>query len=273
MKEKIKKLEDTAKRIRLNTFKAIANAGGGHFGGSLSVIEILTTLYFDVMKVDPQNPDDDGRDRLILSKGHAGPALYTTLAARGYFPMEELKNLDKPLSKFPKHVDRLKLKGIDVSSGALGIGLSIASGMAISLKQQNKGNFVFVILGDGEINSGQIWEAAMTAAKYHLDNIIAIIDRNNCQIDGPTEEIMPMEPLVEKWVSFGWQVFKAEGHDISSLLEAINNAKENKGKPNIIIANTLKGYGVSLMEAKWQWHSGKITEEQYKTCLYELGER
>ena len=270
MKDKIKTLKKTADGIRLNTFKAIANAGGGHFGGSLSVVEILTVLYFEVMNINPQNPDDENRDRFILSKGHAGPALYTTLATRGYFPLDDLKDLDKPLSKFPKHVDRLKLKGIDVSSGALGMGLSTACGMAISAKQQNKDIYIYVVLGDGEINSGQIWEAAMTAAKYKLGNIIAILDRNNCQIDGPAEEIMPMEPLENKWTSFGWKVQNASGHDIESLLQTIKIAKENKNSPNIIIANTLKGYGVKLMEGKWQWHSGRITEEEYQACICDL---
>ena len=273
MKNKINKLRKIAESIRLNTFKAIAGAGGGHFGGSLSVVEILAVLYFEVMNIDPKDPNNEDRDRLILSKGHAGPALYTTLARRGYFPLNDLKDLDKPLSKFPKHVDRLKLKGIDVSSGALGMGLSTACGMAISARQEGKDIFVYVVLGDGEINSGQIWEAAMTAAKYKLGNIIAILDRNNCQIDGPSEDIMPMEPLADKWSSFGWNAYKADGHDIYSLLSAIVNAKENKDSPNIIIADTKKGCGVTLMEGKWQWHSGKITVEECNACITELEAR
>ena len=272
-KEKIKQMKRIAETIRLNTFKAIANAGGGHFGGSLSLIEILTVLYFEVMNIDPKNPNKENRDRLILSKGHAGPALYTTLATRGYFPLEDLKDLDKPLSKFPKHVDRLELKGIDVSSGALGMGLSTGAGMAISAREANKEIYIYVILGDGEINSGQIWEAAMTASKYNLGNIIAILDRNNCQIDGPAEEVMPMESLFEKWSSFGWNVQNANGHDIPSILNSINLAKENIESPNIIIANTVKGCGVSLMENKWQWHSGKVTEEEFNSCIRELEER
>jgi transketolase len=273
MEDKIKELKKTADGIRLNTFKAIANAGGGHFGGSLSAVEILTVLYFEVMNIDPWRVEDEDRDRLILSKGHAGPALYTTLATRGYFPLGDLKDLDRPLSKFPKHVDRLKLKGIDVSSGALGMGLSTAAGMAISALQQKKNIYIYVVLGDGEINSGQIWEAAMTAAKYKLYNIIAILDRNRCQIDGPTEDIMPMEPIEDKWTSFGWKVQHADGHDIESLLDAISKAKKNRQSPNIIIADTVKGCGVSLMEGKWQWHSGKVTEEECKACITELEER
>ena len=273
MEKNVIELKDKAEQIRLDTFKAIVGAGGGHFGGSLSVIEILTVLYFKVMKIDPKNHDDKDRDRLILSKGHAGPALYTTLATRGYFPLDDLKDLDKPLSKFPKHVDRLKLKGIDVSSGALGMGLSTACGMAISARQQKKDIYIYVVLGDGEINSGQVWEAAMTASKYKLGNIIAILDRNNCQIDGPSEEIMPMEPLDGKWASFGWKVFSADGHDTDSLLGAIEKAKENKSSHNIIIADTVKGCGVKLMEGKWQWHSGRITEDECKTCIGELEAR
>ena len=271
--DNLKKLKKIAESIRLNTFKAIANAGGGHFGGSLSVIEILTVLYFEVMNIDPKKPLDNNRDRLILSKGHAGPALYTTLATRGYFPLDELKDLDKPLSKFPKHVDRLKLDGIDVSSGALGMGLSIACGMAISVKQQGKDINIYVVLGDGEINSGQIWEAAMTAAKYKLDNIISILDRNNCQIDGFSDEVMPMEPLTDKWASFGWNVISADGNHISSLLSAIGKARKNTKNPNIIIANTKKGCGISLMEGKWQWHSGRVTEEEFNICIAELEAR
>jgi len=273
MNEDLTELEKTADKIRLETFKAIANAGGGHFGGSLSVIEILTVLYFKVMDIDPADPLKDDRDRFILSKGHAGPALYATLAARGYFPIEDLKDLDKPLSKFPKHVDRLKLKGIDVSSGALGMGISVACGMALSARQQDKDLNVFVVLGDGEINSGQIWEAAMTASKYKLGNIIAILDRNNCQIDGFSDEIMPLEPLEDKWRSFGWNVLSADGHDIASLLSGIENAKKNAASPNIIIANTKKGCGVSLMEGKWQWHSGRITDDECNTCIAELESR
>jgi transketolase len=273
MKSRMKELGKISEDIRLNTFKAIAGAGGGHFGGSLSVVDILTVLYFEVLNIDPDNPDDENRDRLILSKGHAGPALYTTLAIRGYFPLEDLKDLDRPLSKFPKHVDRLKLKGIDVSSGALGMGLSIAAGMAISARQQEKDIYIYIVLGDGEINSGQIWEAAMTAAKYKLGNIIAILDRNKCQIDGPSENIMPMEPLKDKWTSFGWKVQNADGHDIASLYDAISDAKGNKSSPNIIIADTVKGCGVSLMEGKWQWHSGKVTDEECNACITELEKR
>jgi transketolase len=265
-----KELNEIAREIRLTTFQAIAHAGGGHFGGCLSIAEILAVLYFKVMCIDPGNPEDENRDRFILSKGHGGPALYATLALRGYFPVSELEQLDKPLSRFPKHIDRLKLKGIEASTGPLGQGLSIACGMAISLKQQRRSNSVYILLSDGECDSGQLWEAAMTAAKYRLDNLLAIVDRNNCQIDGTCAEVMPTEPLWEKFASFGWEVMQADGHDTEALLRAISVAKRTKDKPSVIIAATIKGYGVSFMENRYEWHSGNITKEQYELALAEL---
>lgn len=268
MEEIIKNLEKIAQEIRYNTFKAISHAGGGHYGGSLSVVEILTVLYFHEMKIFPDDPDNDMRDRLILSKGHAGPTLYTVLATRGFFPLKELEDLDKPLSKFPKHIDRLKLKGIEASTGALGQGLSIACGIGISLKQQNKKNIVFVVMGDGETNSGQVWEAAMTASKYRLDNLIAIVDRNHYQIDGTTEDVMPMEPIKVKWLSFGWNVYEADGHSIGSLIDTIDRAKAEKDKPKMIIAKTIKGCGVPFMENRWEWHSGRVSREQYEEAIH-----
>ena len=266
-------LQEIAEKVRLTTFKAIAAAGGGHFGGSLSIIEILTVLYFKVMVIDPNNPEDEKRDRFILSKGHGGPALYTTMAIRGYFPVSELKGLDQPLTNFPKHIDRMKLKGIEASTGPLGQGLSIACGMAISFKQQKRDNTVYILMSDGECDSGQMWEAAMTANKYKLDNIIAFIDRNNCQIDGTCDEVMPTEPLSDKFISFGWEVFQADGHDTDSLLGAIEKAKEVKEKPSVIIAVTIKGHGVSFMENRYEWHSGSISDEQYQTALADLEAR
>jgi transketolase len=264
----LRKMSET---IRRTTFQAISNAGGGHYGGSLSISEILTVLYFKIMHVDPQHPDDDERDRFVLSKGHGGPALYTTLALRGYFPVSDLEKLDKPLSNFPKHIDRLKLKGIEASTGPLGQGLSIACGMGISLKQQNRKNRVFVLMGDGECNSGQLWEAAMTAGKYKLDNLVAFVDRNNCQIDGTCDEIMPMEPLGERFAAFGWQVFETDGHDIDALLTTIEAALQVKDKPAMIVATTVKGKGVSYMENRFEWHSGKVSQEQYEQAVQELG--
>ena len=264
-------IKEIAKQIRLETFKAIANAGGGHFGGCMSIIEILTVLYFKILKIDPKKPNNENRDIFILSKGHGGPALYTTLAVRGFFSLDDLKELDKPLSKFPKHVDRLKLEGIEASTGALGQGLSIACGMAISLKRRNKKNNVYILLGDGELNSGQIWEAAMTASKYNLDNINAIVDRNNCQIDGSSEDVMPMEPLGLKFKAFGWDIYEVDGHDVGALSDVLEKTKKIKGKPKIIIAKTIKGCGLSLMENDYNWHSGSLNEEQLNSCLKDLG--
>jgi transketolase len=272
MEQRIEKLEKIARNIRINTFHSITKAGGGHYGGSLSVIEILTVLYFDSMNIDPKNPKDDRRDRFILSKGHGGPALYATLAVRGYIPMSSLDELDVPLSKFPKHIDRLKLDAIEASTGALGQGLSIAVGMAISLKQQQKSNRVYIVLGDGECDSGQVWEAAMAASKYKLNNIIAIVDNNKYQVDGSQEIVMPLEPFEEKWKAFGWKTFNVDGHDIKSLIDTINMAKEEKSKPSVIIADTTKGKGISFMENATVWHAATLSEEQLNQCLIEIGE-
>lgn len=274
MEKVVDNLQKIADQIRLDTFRAIAEAGGGHFGGSLSIVEILTVLYFLKMKIDPENPMDKTRDIFVLSKGHGGPALYATLAKRGFFSYDELKNtLDKPLSRFPKHVDRIKLKPVELSTGPLGQGLSMACGIAISLKQQKKANQVYILLSDGELDSGQVWEAAMTAAKYKLDNMIAIIDRNNSQIDGSVEEIMPTDPLDLKWKAFGWEVFTADGHSMESLISAIDSAKIKNSLPKIIIAGTIKGFGVSFMENRPEWHSGKVDKEQFELGLKELKNR
>lgn len=272
MVDRVEKLANIANQIRIYTFNAITKAGGGHYGGCLSLAEILTVLYFEIMNIDPKNPKDEKRDRFILSKGHGGPALYATLARRGYFPLSSLDELDVPLSKFPKHIDRLKLDSIEVSSGALGQGLSIAVGMCISLKQQKRSNLVYIVLGDGECDSGQIWEAAMSASKYHLNNLIAIVDDNSCQLDGSTQDVMPLEPFEDKWKSFGWNTYVVDGHNIKSLIDSINDAKSEKNKPSVIIAKTIKGKGISFMENDHWWHAGTLSEEQLEKCLRELEE-
>ncbi len=263
-----------AKDIRIKTFKAIHNAGGGHFGGSLSVSEILAVLYFSVMRIDPSNPKDPDRDRFIISKGHGGPALYTALALRGYFPYEDvLAGLDKPLSNFPKHVDRLKQEGIEASTGPLGQGLSIGCGMAIRFLQQKKQNRVYVLSGDGECNSGQVWEAAMTAAKYQLNNLILIIDQNNMQIDGSCDDIMPIQPLDAKFRAFGWMVRTVDGHnaeEIESVIREIQELQVDDARPAAIVAKTIKGHGISFMENRPEWHSGKITNDEYEQGIREL---
>jgi transketolase len=264
-----------AREIRQKTFEAIAASGRGHYGGSLSVSEILAVLYFDVMNIDPDNPKDPGRDRFILSKGHGGPALYTALALRGYFPYRDLLDgLDKPLSKFPKHIDRLKLDGIEASTGPLGQGLSLGVGMAIRFQQKELPNRVYVLAGDGECDSGQLWEAVMTAAKYCIGNLILIVDRNNLQIDGSCDEIMPTEPLDNRFRAFGWTAMRVDGHDpgqLASAIREIQEAQRRNPKPSAIIAKTVKGKGVSFMENKAEWHSGKISEEQYEQAKRELG--
>lgn len=263
-------LQHIANNIRLETFKAITNAGGGHFGGCMSEIEILTVLYFSEMRIDPQNPLMEDRDRFILSKGHGGPGLYATLAERGFFPKEWLKELDKNGSRLPKHIDRFKLPGLDVSSGALGQGLSIATGMALAAKLDRKALRVYVLMGDGECNEGQIWEAAMTAAKYKLDNLTGIIDVNRAQVDGMCADVMPTAPMVSRWESFGWNTIQVDGHDTGALQAAFQRARSTAGKPSIIIAATIKGKGISFMEDNYRWHSGSLSPEQYNTAVAEL---
>ena len=263
-------LKEKAQELRKKTFETIYNAGGGHYGGSLSAIEIMTTLYYDVMNLRPQEPTWPDRDRFILCKGHAGPPLYVILADRGFIDPERLKELDVNGGSLPKHVDRLKVQGIDYSSGPLGQGLSVACGMASAAKLDNKDLYVYALMGDGELDEGQIWEAAMTAAHYKLDNLVAIVDRNMNQIDGTTEDVMALEPLPEKWEAFGWHVQVVDGHDTDAIKEAINTAKAMKEKPSVIIANTIKGKGISFMGNQYKWHSGQITEEQFVQGMREL---
>lgn len=270
MNETTENLRKTADRIRLATFKAIGEAGGGHFGGALSVTEILTVLYFSVMNIDEKNPGLHNRDRLVLSKGHGGPALYATLAEKGFFPKDWLKELDQNGTRLPKHVDRTKTPGIDVSSGALGQGLSVAVGMALAARLDKNNIQIYVVMGDGECNEGQVWEAAMSAAKYGLSNITAFIDRNKVQVDGTSDEIMPLEPLSDKWRAFGWHVEEACGHDVDNLRKAVIKARDTQGKPSIVIAHTIKGKGVSFMEGQPGWHSGVATDDQFKRGLEEL---
>lgn len=263
-------LQEIADRLRETTLKTVHNAGGGHFGGCMSVIEILTVLYFKILKIKPREPEWEERDRVVLSKGHAGPALYVTLAEKGYFPKEWLSELDRPGGRLPKHADRLKVPGVDVSTGALGQGLSVGCGMALAAHMDRKDLRVHVVLGEGECNSGQIWEAAMLASKYSIDNLTAIVDENNLQIDGCTEDIMPLQPFASKWDSFGWNVVSADGHCIDSILSAYDTAFSTSGRPTVIIAKTVKGKGVRMMECKCGWHSGKLTDEEYREALRDL---
>ncbi|RLF63860.1 MAG: transketolase [Thermoplasmata archaeon] len=270
-KELIKELQRKALLIRKYVVDSVYRAGSGHPGGSLSIADILSCLYFHEMRHDPKNPKWPDRDRLVLSKGHASPALYAALAIAGYFPVEELKNLRKTGHFLQGHPCMLKVPGVDMSTGSLGQGLSVGVGMAMAAKLDNKDYRVFVILGDGETDEGQVWEAAASASHYSLDNIIAILDRNGLQIDGHTEEILNLEPTQWRWRAFGWDVIEIDGHNIEEILDAIHEADKND-KPTLIIAYTIKGKGVSFMEGSLSFHGKPPSEEQYVKAMSELNQ-
>ena len=270
MEEQIEKLQTTAKKIRRGIIEQVYKASSGHPGGSLSIADILTVLYFKELNIDPENPKWEDRDRIILSKGHCAPALYSCLASRGFFNPEELETFRKIEGKLQGHPDMNKVPGVDMSSGSLGQGLSCVNGMAIAGKIDNKDYRVYCILGDGEIEEGQVWEAAMASAKYKLDNLCVIVDNNNLQIDGTIEEVMNSYPIDEKFKSFGFQIINIDGHDIDEIIKAFEVAKEVKGKPTCIIAKTVKGKGVSFMENKVEWHGKAPNEEEYKQAMKEL---
>lgn len=263
-------LQSMAKKVRQGIIEAVYNGKSGHPGGSLSIADILTVLYFNQMNIDEKNPKWEERDRLVLSKGHCSPALYSCLANRGFFDVQELKNFRKLDSSLQGHPDMKKIPGVDISSGSLGQGLSIANGMAISAKMDNKDYRVYCVLGDGELEEGQIWEAAMTSNKYKLDNLCVIVDNNNLQIDGTIEEVMGSYPIDEKFKSFGFQVINIDGHNIQEIIDGLDVAKNVKGKPTCIIAKTVKGKGVSFMENQVSWHGMAPNEEQYKIAMEEL---
>lgn len=242
-------LRKIADEIRILTIEEIANLGSGHLGGCLSVVEMITVLYFDAMNIDPENPNMEGRDRLVLSKGHAGPTLYATLSKRGYFDKELLLTLNRPGTNLPSHCDMLKTNGIDMTTGSLGQGFSNAVGMAIGSKIKNDNATIYTIIGDGESQEGQIWEAAMYAGAHKLSNLIGITDYNGMQIDGTIDEVVSLAPLNSKWESFGWNVIEViDGHDLEELKSAISLAKKCNDKPVMIIANTIKGKGLKVAE-------------------------
>jgi len=268
-KELIKDLQRKALLIRKYVVDSVYRAGSGHPGGSLSIADILSCLYFHEMRHDPKNPKWPDRDRLVLSKGHACPALYAALAMSGYFPVEELKNLRKTGHFLQGHPCMKKVPGVDMSTGSLGQGLSAAIGMAIAGKLDDKDYRVFAILGDGEMDEGQIWEAAASAAHHSLDNLIAILDRNGLQIDGQTEEILNLEPIQWRWRAFGWDVIEIDGHNIEEILDAIHEADKNE-KPTLIIAYTIKGKGVSFMEGSLSFHGKPPSKGQYIKAMSEL---
>lgn len=266
----IKILEEKANSIRKSIVKMICEAKSGHPGGSLSATDILTTLYFSEMNIDPANPKMENRDRFVLSKGHAAPALYATLAERGYFDKELLVTLRKYGSFLQGHPDMKKVPGVEISTGSLGQGLSVANGMALNARITGESYRTYVILGDGEIQEGQVWEAAMTAAHYGLDNLCAFLDSNGLQIDGEVEKVMNVGPLDEKWRAFGWHVIEINGHDFKEIFDALDEARTVKGKPTMIIAKTVKGKGVSFMENLASWHGSAPNAEQTEKALEDL---
>ena len=266
----IEELTKVAIKIRKGIIDAVYSAKSGHPGGSLSIADILTVLYFHEMNIDPKNPNWEDRDRIVLSKGHCSPALYSCLANKGYFPVEDLKTFRKIDSYLQGHPDKNKVPGVDMTTGSLGQGLSAANGMAIAGKMDNKDYRVYCILGDGEIEEGQVWEAAMTSNKYKLDNLCVIIDNNNLQIDGTIEEVMNSYPIDEKFKSFGFEIIKIDGHDLEEIIKAFEVARNIKGKPTCIIAKTIKGKGISFMENQVSWHGKAPNEEQYKQAIEEL---
>lgn len=270
MKNDIHVLEELAKEARRTTIKMIASIGRGHIGGSLSIIELLTVLYYEVMNINPRDPHWKDRDRLVLSKGHSGPGLYSVLAMKGFYDISEIVTLNKPGTNLPSHCDMNLTKGIDMTTGSLGQGLSAAVGIAIGAKMDRKDFNVYCIIGDGESQEGQIWEAGTYAASQKLDNLIVFTDNNNLQIDGVTSEINNMEPIDEKWRSFGWFVQSIDGHDMKAIYESIQAAKLNKGKPSMIIMKTVKGKGWSKIEGTVGSHSMNISTEDAEKALKEL---
>jgi len=269
--EKIQGLEETAQLIRRHIIQMIYDAGSGHPGGSLSATDVIVTLYFEIMDHKPSNSKWTDRDRFVLSKGHAAPALYACLAETGYFPVEELKTLRLIGSRLQGHPDMRKTPGVEASTGSEGQGLSMGLGMALAGKLDRKAYTTYVMLGDGELNCGQCWEAAMSASFFKADNLIAIVDRNKLQLDGPTNQIMSIEPLADKWKAFGWDVIEINGHSFPELLTALHKAKETKGMPTVIIANTIKGKGVSFMEGAVGFHGKCPDDKQYTQAMAELG--
>lgn len=271
-KKRICELSIIANKVRKNALTAVYSAQSGHPGGSLSIAEALTYLYFEVMNIDPKNPKYPDRDRFVLSKGHTAPALYSALALRGYFPVEDIKTFRRIDSYLQGHPDMKGVPGVDMSTGSLGQGFSAAGGMALSAKLDNKSFRVYSILGDGELEEGQIWEQAMFAAHYKLDNLTALIDFNGLQIDGDITNVMNPTPIDKKFEAFGWHVINCSAHSFEELEAAINEAKSTKGKPTAIIMHSIKGKNVSFMENNAGWHGSAPNEEQYNQAEAELDE-
>jgi len=266
----IPELEKMAKQLRRHVITMIATAGSGHPGGSLSAADIVTALYFKVMRHDPKKPQWPDRDRFVLSKGHAAPILYAALAESGYFPLEELSTLRKLDSRLQGHTDRTLTPGVEMSAGSLGQGLSYGIGIALAGRLDKRDYQVYVLLGDGECDEGQVWEAAMFAPHHGVDNLTAIVDHNDLQLSGRVCDIMGLEPLVDKWRAFNWHVLEINGHDMGEILKALKKAREIKGKPTVIIAHTVKGKGVSFMEGNVDFHGKAPTPQEAEIALKEL---
>lgn len=270
MREDVLAIKDFATEIRKTTMEMIAGIGKGHVGGALSLAEVLAVLYGKVMNIDPADCGKTDRDRLVLSKGHAGPVLYSTLALKGYFPMDWVRTLNQPGTRLPSHCDRQRTPGIDMTAGSLGQGLSAAVGMALAARLDQLPSFVYCIIGDGESQEGQIWEAGMYAAQMKLGNLITFLDDNGLQIDGFTSQVNALEPAEEKWKAFGWNVQSVDGHDVEAIESAIGRAKENNTSPNMIVMKTVKGKGWPRIEGRPESHSLAVTKEDLNEILLEL---
>jgi len=270
----IRRIESMAKSMRKHALNMAFSAGanGAHVGSGLSIIEITATLYGAIMNLDPQNPEWEDRDRFILSKGHGTLGYYTALAAAGFFTLDELYTFEVDDGFLPGQPAMNIKKGIESSSGSLGMGLSMGIGIALSAKRKNRKFSAYVLMGDGECNEGSVWEAAMAAANFKLDNLVAIIDRNRMQSDGPSADIMDMGDFAQKWSSFGWDTIEIDGHDISEIYGAFTDAARNSGKPYVVIANTVKGKGVSFMENNNEWHHNRLSKAQHEAAMLELGD-
>lgn len=268
-KQELKLLQTKARGIRKEIVSMVHRANSGHVGGSLGAADLVTALYFHIMKHDPKNPEWEGRDRFILSKGHCTPVIYATLAEAGYFPQEDLLTFRRPGSHLQGHPYQPKTPGIDASTGTLGIGISTGVGMALGAKLKKQNQYYYIICGDGEIQEGQVWEAAAFANKYKLDNVIGFVDRNHLQTDGSTEKVMPMDPLDLKFESFGWKVFEIDGHDFEEIISTVEKAKK-EDRPVMIIANTTKGKGVEFMEGQAEWHGKPPGKEDFEKAMLQL---
>ncbi|HXY54528.1 MAG TPA: transketolase [Nitrospirota bacterium] len=270
--EQLKTLREKARRVCIDILKMLTECGSGHTGGSLSAADIVTALYFYKMKFDPKRPDWRDRDNFILSKGHAAPVLYTALAHAGFIEHAELCTLRKLGSRLQGHPDSKCMPGVEISTGSLGQGLSVANGLALAHKLDKSASRIYALLGDGELQEGQIWEAAMTAAHYRLDNVCALVDNNGLQIDGPVEKVMGVEPITDKWRAFGWEVFDIDGHDMAAITAALDRAETVKGRPTMIVCRTVKGKGSKVFEGKVEFHGTTPSKEELDIAMKELSE-